>query len=31
MNCDNVEKTYKELIEVSKHPTHGYWKPDDFK
>jgi len=27
----NFEKTYNDLIEESKHSTHGFWKPEDFR
>ena len=31
MNNYNLEKAYNDLIEESKHSTHRYQKPDDFK
>jgi hypothetical protein len=31
MRKENFEKAYNNLIEESKHSSHGFWKPKDFK
>lgn len=31
MNNENMETVYRELIDESKHSTHGYWGVDDFR